>query len=599
MSGAKRAPVACQDSASRAGRVLTGAATAAVLLLGTGCGVPTSSRVETVGPGPEGESPGVSAGSRPPHENAAETPDDQVDNFLQAAAGNPDTAADRVRSFLREEDRAGWAPGEQIRVVRVQQIFLTEDPAGGQRAELTVQVVGELHPDGYLDAPTETQANYEFRVVPEGTQEVDVRPRWRIADPPPDLLLNATALDNREYFHPHPIYFWDADGDELVPDLRWLPLAGEPTDLHPFVVMRWLLTGPAPSLPRVEALPAGSQQYVPPKWEDGRLIVDLNATAAPEERVNDLATQLARSLLPLREGTTELELLVDRRPVSPNIRRQRTPDRVRFAVLDGVVRGYAEDEPELPEVLSDEINHEVRAAALTDTAAALIRERSDGQLRLSVVRMDDETPREVRTDLVRSEIGQPAWLRTTGDAVGLVVADGRLYRFDTGSGEVTRVMVAGVAGAITAVAVAPERRRLALIADDQLYLASLREDGQSVTVQTPRALPTTAQDLAGVAFTDEISLVVVGTAGGRVGLYELTVDGGVENLAQDLENVSVSRLVAHPYRDSGELGPVLYEAGSQASVYTAPGSPRLIQPGELVGAPEGSDSPPQAPFFLG
>jgi hypothetical protein len=581
--------------------VLVGLTVAALGL--SGCGVPTSSGVEHIGPGPEAGSRSPGEGRPPPTADAADTPREQVDNFLQAAAGNPESAADRVREFLRGSDQPAWRPDPGIRVLRLlQEPFITDDVDGGWRVELTAQVVGELHPNGYLDAPTATeQVDYEFRVVTEGAPGGDVTGeslRLRIADPPPHLLLVDTALANQDYYYPNPIYFWNADHEVLVPDLRWLPLAGEPVDQHPWTVVTWLLNGPAPSLSRLQGLPPGTQHLGTPVWEDNRLVVDFNAAALEGQTPDEFATQLGWSLLQLREGA-ELELRIDGRAQQIRVRpRSWVADPVRFVVLDGVIHELAASgTATTPPVLVDEINRDVRAAALTrdGRVAALVRDDPAGQ-RLTVARAESGAePEEVPVGLVAAEIGQPVWLSTAGTATGLVVADGRLYRF-TAAGASAAVTVPGLAGPITALALAPERQRLALIAADRLYVALLDRDGESLTVHPPRVLPTTLRELAGVAFSHEDRLVVAGERDGRVGLYELAVDGGVEDARHDLSNASVTALVAHPTTGDAHAT-IMYEANGQAYSFT--GVPILIRAEDLADPPEDPGQPPLAPFFLG
>jgi hypothetical protein len=582
----------------------------ATALAVAGCGVPTSSGVELVGPGPQGGSTLRSGGSPPPLADAAATPREQVDNFLQAAAGTPDTAADRVREYIRSTEQDTWNPDEGIRVIRLRQDPFVNDDVdnGGWLVQIdNAQLVGELHPNGYLDAPTSNEpVDFEFRVVTEGGPDGEVgdQPlRLRIADPPPYLLLQDTALANDDYYYPNPIYFWDSDFEVLVPDLRWLPLAGESVEQRPWTVVRWLLAGPAPSLPRMEGLPAGTQHNGLPVWDENRLVVNFNAIAVEGGRqsIDDFATQLAWSLLQLREGA-ELELRIDDRPQQVRPRPQpESADPVRFVVLDGVIHQYRSgaDPPAQPPALSEQINSGVHAAALTSRGevAALVRQRPDGQQELSVTRsLAGAEPAEEPAGLVAEELGQPVWLSGGAAAVGLVVADGELHRFHA-TGGAAAVPLAGLAGPITAVAVAPERRRLAMIAGGRLYLAQLRNDGESVTVQAPRALPTTVQELAGVAFSHESQLVIAGVKDFRVGLYQLTADGAVEEPLHDLGNAAVTALVAHPIRDPADLPALMYEANGQA--YAFGGVPTLIRPQDLADPPEAAESLPRAPSFLG
>lgn len=268
-----------------------------------------------------------------------------------------------------------------------------------------------------------------------------------------------------------------------------------------------------------------------------------------------------------------------------------------MAVLDGVVRPLAAPEPQQLPVLSEEVNTGVLGAALTRDGelAALVRPDDVAGQRLSVAVAKDGETEESSTGLVASGIGQPVWLTSGANGIGLVVADGNLYRF-TARGDVNEIAGPDLAGQVTAVAVAPERQRVALIAGDELYVAWLDRDGESVTIQDPRALPTTLENLAGVAFSHENRLVVAGEWDDRVWLYALTVDGGSEQEIRELGNASVTSLVAHPYEDSSGLEAIMYEADDQA--FRFPGAQSRVGVEDLADAPEETEATPLSPFFL-
>jgi hypothetical protein len=574
----------------------------AVLLAVAGCGVPTSSDVEFVRPGPEAGSGPPREGHPPPNANIAGTAREQVENFLEAAAGNPESAPERVREYIAAPDRVGWRP-EEIRVVRVLEDspVITPDDSGW-RVELAVQQVGVLRRDGHLDRePGPGPESYEFQVVTEaesaGEVEQGQQVRLRIADPPDHMLLADTALADPEYFDPSTIYFWDDDHEALVPDLRWLPTAGQPVDQHPWTVVRWLLNGPAPSLSGLDGMPEGSAHIGTPRWTDDgrRLVVNFNA-AAVGQSARDLAYQVAWSLLPLGQNA-ELELQVDGQPQLPEpIPPPPHPwqiDTVRFAILDGVIRQVSLGEEIPVPVLTDDINQDVSAAALTAEGRLAALVRGD---QLVVARAEEGAePEQVPTGL-SGAIGQPVWLDPAGNpAVGLVTAGGRLHRF-TEDGDTERL--AGPPGGIEAMAVSPEHRRLALVVDGTLQLGLLSGDGDSLTVEDLRPVPTTVREVTGVAFSHETSLVVAGNRGGQAVLARLTVDGAVEEVPlQELGSTTVRSLVAHPQPDSIEPLVVMYETESQQA-YTFGTAPNLIRSTNLADAPDNAESSPRAPFFL-
>ncbi|HEX8928492.1 MAG TPA: hypothetical protein VGA45_06210, partial [Actinomycetota bacterium] len=83
-------------------RRLLMAATAVAVLLAGGCGIPDDGDVTIVGNGP---STGISVGDDgpPPTQFTRESTTDPiqlVNYYLEAAAGDPDTALDRAKAFM-------------------------------------------------------------------------------------------------------------------------------------------------------------------------------------------------------------------------------------------------------------------------------------------------------------------------------------------------------------------------------------------------------------------------------------------------------------------------------------------------------------------
>src|SRR3954452_2045632 len=131
-------------------RLLLTAAGLATLVLG-GCGIPDHSDVRVIGPGPSAGSYASDDGSPPIHvtRDASTEPDQFARYFLQAAAGDPGTAVDRVKEFLSPAARAAFKPASKV----VQVVRLVENPLytpGDTYVTLTIQHVGQLQSDGWL-----------------------------------------------------------------------------------------------------------------------------------------------------------------------------------------------------------------------------------------------------------------------------------------------------------------------------------------------------------------------------------------------------------------------------------------------------------------
>lgn len=588
-------------------------ATAGVLL--AGCGIPSETDVRVDGPAQDaGSSETNDTPTIPPGPEQADSEEELVDYFLLAAAANPEDPLDALRKFIHPEQRDDWQPDPQVLVVRTEASVPT---LPDDRVRVPVQEIGVLGAGGVIEPRSgSTQRQIEFEVVeaPEvrtddGQVGVDVGdPQFWLVNPPNVIMLSEDALDDRRrLLLPHPIYFRASDGDALVPDLRWLPSA-LPERQRAQTVLEWLEDGPAPWLRgAVVDLPDDVGLAGNVVWNDDRVDVALTAAAADIEQ-DDLGAQLWWTLRPELGNARTLVVTIDgqQRDIPGGYAQQNPTSReapARFAVLDGRIRQQltADRELALP-ALADGANADVHSAALTDNrrTAALVRVEPDDQRRLVIARPGGP----VETSLVRSGMGRPAWL-ASGET-GLVVADGELYRF-TRAGDWSAVPVPGLAG-IEAVAAAPDARRLALVAGGKLYLASMVWRDGSFSVNEPRLLPTSASDLSGVGFLQENWLAIVGRDGDGSLLYEITVDGALE---QELPSgelgppPSVDSFVAYPGDPLSAAptvptrGEIMFEFEDLAYRYVYGREAVQIEAPDLYGV-SADDEPgdPRAPFFL-
>jgi hypothetical protein len=584
-------------------------ATAVTGLLLAGCGVPGNTDVRVDGPMSEADSSEADEPTNPPPgPDQANSEEQLVEYFLQAAVADLGDPVEALGVFIHRDHRASWQPDPQILLVRADDPVAT--PGDVVRVQVDMRVIGVLGEGGVVE-PRDQTRQLTFEVVEETAVEPEEEqgglnvggPRFRLVDPPDEIMLSTRAME-AEYLRPRTIYFWDNDHEVLVPDLRWLP--STLADRHRAqVALEWLEDGPAPWLQRAldgldEVVLAGNVV-----WGGDRLDVPLTAAAGEVDGAT-LNAQLWWTLRPaLSDGralvvnidgqTAEIgEEYVTRNPAV------RSPP-ARFAVLDGVVhqQDYPGDgELDLP-ALGDDVNTGIQSAAMTydRRSAALVRVEPDERLRLVVSRREGP----VETNLVRSDMGRPVWLYP-GDT-GLVVADGKLYRFDE-EGETASVDVPGLAE-VAAVAADASGRRLALISRGRLYVASMEWRDGSFNVTEARALPTTAGSLSGVAFLQESWLTIVGEADGQTRLYEITVDGALEH---ELPNgtlgvvPNVDSFVAYPGDPTDGVsarGEIMYEVENRAYTYSYSRQPVYLEASDLYGDPPEEDAgDPRAPFFL-
>ncbi|HLU32465.1 MAG TPA: LpqB family beta-propeller domain-containing protein [Natronosporangium sp.] len=585
------------------------AATVAGVLVG-GCGVPAHTDVQVEGP--PAEFGGTGAGGEPdPPPGPEEAADEQelVDFFLRAAAADPENPMDALRPFIHPDVRADWDPDTRVYVARI-----GDDPVVTRgetvRFELEVRRVGVLTSNGMIEPRTfqGEPRSVVLRVASEPVPPADRPPagglRYWLVDVPPMILLDDRALEL--HFDPRPIYFWDTHEGALVPDLRWLPHA-VPETQRPQAAVDWLIAGPAPWLAETVASVEGVERVgnvVP-----GQESLEVRLTVPPETvDLPKLDAQLWWSLRPDLDGGVDLIVVVNGEPrhLRDSYREANpVPDRppASFAVLDGEIRQHVPAEAVPVPALAGGVENVRRAAISRDRRhAALVQPAPDGRDRLTLTQPGRQTP----TDLVAGAIGQPVWLNNPPGS-GLVVADGELWQFVSGEKKVERVDV-DLPEPLTAVAVAPDGRRIALVAGGRLYLASMARAGGTVMLSSPpRPLATTASNLDGVAFLREEWLAVVGTAQGQSRLFELTVDGALERELPGggLGNPDrIGSFVAHPGdpTDPADRGTIMFQADDLSWRYVHPQSPVRITAELLRGYetpdPEVEPSEPSAPFFV-
>ena len=591
----------------------------AALLLG-GCGIPDDTPVSAVGPGP---SIGVSAGgdAAPTQHGREDTLDKPmfVRNYLEAAAGDPDGALKRAKEFLSPAAAAAFNATSDIRVVH-----LVEDPLnnpGSDEVTVKYQVVGTLGSNGILESTADGKIERFTMVV----GDVSGKSGLFLEKAPPYLMISDTALS--AFYDQHAIYFWNTEHTGLVPDVRYMPLT-VPVEQRPTMILNWLVGPPAPWISNaVEALPDHTlvNGNVPAVSND-ILQIDLNDQAVPADdpgALDRLRRQLQWSLRPLLPKTLELKIghadpgrYSDTDYLTSNFAYRLADSPERFVVFDSRVRrlagSSAETEP-IP-VVSSTDNRNVRTAALSksdsEDFAALVVGESGGKesLRVGSARLGQQAP--LTKVALPAPIGHPSWAVTPvgrrTDAVGLVPANGALYSF-TATGEAQQVDWASAPAKITAVSIAPDGHRVAVLAGGRLYLTTLTTSGDGLQLFDPQPIRTLLlSEITAVDWSSEGWLAVAGvkpaSAGGRVTVMDITLDGAQSSdRVSDLGDVRVAYLTAYPANPtttSQHADSVSYVAGNAA--YDAlPTAVRITtsQLAEQVTNPS-AGAVPTAPFFL-
>ena len=588
------------------------AGTLAVVLAGglaAACGVPQWTDVVTEGSGPGAEPAGAAVPRVPPGPDEASDPKQLVQYFLQAAAADPGNAVEELRPFIHSSQQRDWQPNPQVWVVRVEGDPVFTDLANGQRVELTVQPIGILS-DGVVEPRADSQPReYRFQVVSDAAivdEQVGAgvdRVRYRVIDAPLAILLDQRALAERGYLRPTSVYVWDDDNNLLVPDLRWLPTAASPAQAAQ-AKLEWLIDGPAPWLESMSGLPGNLELQGNPVWREDHL--DVAFTTSEElgketlRRIDAQVWWTLRDLLPDR-STVSLTINGESREItgahaSARSIRYRSPDS--FVLLGDRLVPYVLDDAAPPDI---PLASDTRSAALTsrgrEVTLAVVHPAGEERLRLSLLTVDGI----VGTDLTAGAMSRPVWL-SHPSGTGLVVADGTLYRFTAGQTAVQEVVVPGLSRRITALSVAPDGRRLALVADGELWVTSLVRRADGVGVNRPQRLLTSLADVSAVAFIQENWIAIIGRDGSRSVLFEVTVDGAYE---QELPNGdlgaprTVANLVGFPGdpHNFNPRGSLMYEFEDYAVRYDYSSGPSKIQVEELATEPPAEGVEPRAPFF--
>jgi hypothetical protein len=599
-------------------RWLVGAVLAALLL--GGCGIPDNTPVLTVGPGP---SMGVSSGGElaPTQHRRGDTADKStfVRYYLEAAAGDPDEALKRAKAFLSPSADLTFKPPLDIRVVH-----LVENPLnnpGSDDVTLKYQIIGTLGQNGILD-PTTADGTVERSTLVVG--DVPGKTGLFLQKAPQYLMISDAALG--AFYDQHTIYFWNTEHTGLVPDVRYMPLT-VPAEQQPTMILSWLMEGPADWLHgTVEPLPdkAAVTGNVP-AVSNGKLQINLNEQAVPVDdpkALDRLRRQLQWSLRPLLPRTLELRVgsepsdYSDTDYLTSNFAYRLADAPQRFVVFDGHVRRMAASThaSEPVPVLTAAENSHVRTAALSSSGAedfaALVVGEAKGKesLRVGSARPGQQAPLEKIA--LPAPIGHPTWAvtpdQTRNDAIGLVTAKGALYSF-TADGKAQPVDWPGAPGGITAVSIAPDGHRVALVAGGRLYLTALTVSGDGMQLSDPQPIRTLLlREITAVGWSSEGWLAVAGSKpaadGGRATVMDMTIDGAQgSDRVTDLGDARVTYLAAYPANPtvtSQHANSVSYVAGNAG--YDALQSGLKITVGNLA---EPVPNPPAgvvptAPFFL-
>jgi hypothetical protein len=268
----------------------------------TGCAaIPASTDIEVVRSMPVGAQL-----APPPGPEQGVDPFRLVREFIEAT-GSATNGHAAARAFLTRNAAASWDDRAGVTVIEDAPGAAPQTgPSDGvRRIRVGGSRLGTLATDGSF-IPAAGAFSVSLDVVSEHGE-------WRISNPPPGVLVEATSLQ-RNYRQVR-LSFIDLTRDTLVPDLRWVP--AQPATTLPGRALDLLLAGPSQRLAGAvrSAIPEG----VRPRSNvlvsrSGRTVINLSGLDAINQAQRRLvAAQIVGSLDGL--VPTPLRLLADGEPL--------------------------------------------------------------------------------------------------------------------------------------------------------------------------------------------------------------------------------------------------------------------------------------------
>jgi hypothetical protein len=492
-------------------------AAAACMGLAACAGVPTTGPIE--------QGPVVDAGessqfirviAAPPSVGAS--PTEIVRGFFEANASLESDHA-IARRYLTPEASGTWDPDAATTVYQQSSLKLSEGKDATINARLAVN--NRLNEEGTLDPvdpASKEKIAFTLEQVVDGASGI---PQWRIADPPPGILISDADL--RRAYRQYQVHYPATRSGALVPDGRLLPVVGPslPTALAQRVLAgpaEWLAPGVRSGAPPGTALALGAVPVT-----NGVALVELTdqALAATDIQRRDLAAQLTWTLTQLPE-VTSVRLQVGGEPydvpgvpelMDRSVWQERSPDSLTtgptgtsllpYFVLDGpaVIRVSEGGRTVLPMKVPD-------AEELIDLGVAL------DQRSAAAVEPDRRALWILPLDRGIAE------QRIEGTQIGGASFDVDGQAWFTDAGRVMRLVPNGLpqevavqpdlAAPIRSVHLARDGTRVVLVADGVLYLGVIQPSSTGLVIGSVRRIATTVSDVQDVAWRNSVTLDALG-----------------------------------------------------------------------------------------
>ncbi len=482
----------------------------------------------------------------PPSQGAQ--PAEIVRGFLEASASLEQDHA-IARRYLTESASAQWDPDAGTTIYLASSLRLT--PSDDQ-VLVDVTVMGELREDGSLKTVDPGQPRSDTFNLAQVAESGATVPEWRIVDPPPGILISSADL--RRAYRLYETYFPSARSTVLVPDGRLIPVVGPslPTTLAELVLggaAPWLAPAVGTGAPKGTALALGA---VPVQDGVARVELTEQALSASDVQRRDLAAQLTWTLTQLPDIVL-VELLAAGEPFEvPGAPLQMGRDAWRARAPDSFSQGLT-GEGAPPHYLLDG-GSLVRVSSGTRTVAPL-PEEAGADLTSLAVSLDQRRAAAVEPG------GGAVWLlpldrstaarRLEAEGVGDIsfdvdgrawfVADGRVRRLTVG-GDVEDVGVPKEVGRITALQLARDGARVAVIARGMVLIGAIEEGDAGLSLASLHRVDTVIDSATALAWRDASTVDVLGSqeGGGRQVLRLSLGDGQVLPLGAPSRPVDIA-----------------------------------------------------------
>ncbi|MBN1174770.1 MAG: hypothetical protein JXA67_21600, partial [Micromonosporaceae bacterium] len=401
-------------------------------------------------------------------------------------------------------------------------------------------------------------------------------------------------------------------------------------DKQPNEVWRWLTKGPSDLIaPAVATLPDTVKlkgNVVTEHNDDGTvLVIDLNSEAAGQQLqpvVNQFRWSMGPNGLPVElriEGVRkEVEGQSDQYlRFNPAVWPEGQMEPEKLFIVGGRIQPAKTTAGPPFQILAGEENQDVITAALarqsTQQRLAFVRDDGDGRQRLWLGQLVGQStaraPTYLRTDIVGTSLSRPVWL--TGDIPRVLLSvDGKLVCVTADGQRSSVVSEPGVPTTVTAIAAAPDGRRLAIVGGGEAGIVPLRVDGDTLSLRGFFPLVTGLAEDKVIGWSRQDTVLVGGTGAEGSPLVEVSVDGTWREPTErsGLDGLVVTSLVVYPDDPSqnGERVLAMFEAGQRAyNVFGQQVEQLLVDSGQQASpsgeaeSPDGADpeAVPRAPLF--